>query len=111
MVPIIVEDRSRKWENSIQEREAQFTHHRSMRVFGSLSMMDLTKAEIHLRGAKEVDFTHSQSRRLFESLSTVNLENKEISSAEREVNSNHFRSTMGILKINRDSFGEKREVG
>ena len=93
LVSIIIEDKSRKWKNSIQEREAKFTHHRSMRVFWSLSMIDLTKAEIHLLGAKEVDFTHSQSRRLFDSLLTINLENKEIPSAERQVNSKHFRST------------------
>ena len=45
-----------------------------------------------------------------DSLPTINLENIEIPSAEREVNSNHFRSAMGMLEINRDSFGEKREV-
>ena len=71
-------------------------------------MMDLTKAEIHLRGAKEVDFTNSQSRRLFESLSTINLENKEIPSAEREVNSDHFRSTMDLENKQRFIWRKKR---
>ena len=86
MAPITVENRSRKWENSIQEREAKFTHDRSMRVFGLLSMMAPTKAEIHLRGEKEVDFTHSQSRRLFGSLSTVDLTEEDIDlGKEREV--------------------------
>ena len=54
LVHIILLARSRKRKNEFRETEMDSTHHRLTRVFGSLSLIGLKKAEIHLEREPEI---------------------------------------------------------
>ena len=90
-VQIIVDDRSKKERDSVEERDVNFTYFQLTRLVKTSPKIDLEKKEIYPRKTG-VSFCYFRSKRVCRSLSMIVPERPD-SFEKREVNFSYFRST------------------